>query len=258
MQQFVGNHGALKSTSECATQGQKHIKMYFHPDTHIEMERTPDEKRDSLRRFINENGLKIASWAKQAGVAKNSIYNFLNLHSDGLDSITWGKLARASDVPVWRLNGEQPEPPSPTTFMVAGYVEAGLWRDAVEWDQSLWYPVDVPVPARFRGKARALEVRGRSMDLVYPPGSVVVWVEMLDFRPPRDGDRVIVYAHHEGDARIEATVKELRVDGTERWLWPRSTDPAHQAPINTGSPGEHISSIEIRGIIIGSYRPEVH
>lgn len=221
------------------------------------MELSPAERREILRIFIVGRGQRISQFAKAAGVNKNSIYNFLNGHSESLEDTTYKKLARAAEVPVWQLNGDQPETPSPTAVWVAGHVEAGAFRDAIEWDRSLWYQVDVPMPARFRGKAKALEIRGRSMDLVYPPGSVVVWVDVQDFRVPRHGDRVVVYAYHEDDSKIEATVKELREDGTERWLWPQSTDPSLQAPVNTIDPGPDIQSIEIKGIVVGSYRAEV-
>jgi phage repressor protein C with HTH and peptisase S24 domain len=220
------------------------------------MGETIDRQRDVLRAFIRDRGLKIAPWAKHSGVNKNSLYNFLNGHSQGLDLRTYAKLARTAEVPVWRLTGEQPEPASPTSVWVAGHVQAGDFREAVEWDRSLWYPVDVPVPNRFRGKAKALEVRGNSMNLIYPPGSIAIWVDLLDFRPPRDSDKVVVYAHR-SDGTIEATVKELRVDGTNRWLWPRSDDPLHQSPINAADPNHDFSHIEIKGIVIGSYRAEI-
>lgn len=221
------------------------------------MERTPDERREILRQFIQERGLKIARWAKESGVDKNSIYNFLNDHSNALDPRTYGKLARTAEVPVWRISGDAPEPTSPTSIWVSGSVEAGAFHEAVEWDRSRWYQVDVPVPERFRRRAKALEVRGHSMDLEYRPGAVVVWIDFLDFRPPRHEDHVIVYATSK-DGSIEATVKELRIDEEgKRWLWPRSTKPEHQAPINTDAPPPEIASIEIKGIVIGSYRAEV-
>lgn len=219
------------------------------------MERTPDERREILRQFIQERGLKIARWAKESGVDKNSIYNFLNDHSNALDPRTYGKLARTAEVPVWRISGDAPEPTSPTSIWVSGSVEAGAFHEAVEWDRSRWYALDVPVPERFRRRAKALEVRGFSMDLEYRPGAVVIWVDYLDFRPPRHEDHVIVYAHSH-DGRVEATVKELRVDEAgKRWLWPRSTKPEHQQPLDTDSPPEDIASIEIKGIVIGDYRP---
>lgn len=219
------------------------------------MVRTADERRDILRRFMNERGLKTASWAKQSAVSANSIYNFLNGHSEALDQMTYAKLARTAQVPVWKLNGDEPEPPSPTSIWVVGSVEAGKFREAIEWDRSLWYAVDVPIEERFRRKAKALEVRGPSMNMEYPDRSLVIWVPMLDIRPPRDQDHVIVYLHM-FDGTIEATVKELRVDDDgRRWLWPRSTHPEHQLPINVETPGDHVDTIEIVGLVIGGYKP---
>lgn len=222
------------------------------------MERTADQRREILRQFIVDHGLKIARWAKDSGVDKNSIYNFLNSHSNALDPRTYAKLARTAEVPVWRLSGDQPEPPSPTAIWVSGHVQAGDFREAAEWDRSRWYAVDVPVPDRFRRHAKALEVRGESMNLEYRPGAVVIWVDMLDFRPPRHEDHVIVYAH-QNDGKVEATVKELRIDDDRRqWLWPRSSDPEHQLPINIDNPPPEVKSIEIKGIVIGDYRPRAY
>lgn len=218
------------------------------------MERTADERREILRLFIKERGLKIARWAKDSGVDKNSIYNFLNSHSNSLDARTYAKLARTAEVPVWRISGDQPEPPSPTAIWVSGHVEAGEFREAVEWDRSRWYAVDVPVPDRFRRLAKALEVRGESMNLEYRPGAVVIWVDFLDYRPPRNEDHVIVYSYHQ-DGTVEATVKELRVtDDGKRWLWPRSDRPEHQQPVDSDEPPANIKTIEIKGIVIGDYR----
>ena len=250
----VCNHAQHKSISRYATQAPMHTRMCFSAATRWRMDRTPDERREILRAFINENGLKIARWAKDSAVDKNSIYNFLNDHSQALDPRTYAKLARTAQVPVWKLSGDAPEPPSPTSIWVAGHVQAGDFREAVEWDRSRWYSVDVPVPDRFRSIAKALEVRGTSMDAEYRPGSILVWVDFLDFRPPRNDDHVIVYSHHK-DGTVEATVKELRVaaDG-KRWLWPRSNQPEHQLPVDCDNPPDGIESIEVKGIVVGDYR----
>lgn len=220
------------------------------------MERTPDERREILRQFIQDNKLKIARWAKASGVDKNSIYNFLNAHSNSLDLRTYGKLARSSGVPVHRLTGENPDPPSPTALWVVGTVEAGSFREAVEWDQSRWYSVDVPIPDRFRKVAKALEVRGNSMNLEYRQGSVVVWVDVLDFRPARDSDHVIVYSS-DRNGRIEATIKEYRIQDGREWLWPRSDDPKHQLPIDPSNPPDDVREVLVKGIVIGDYRQRI-
>lgn len=249
------DHAAHKSIFPYAAQASFRTAICEDVGKHRRMERTPDERREILRSFIKERGLKIASWAKESGVDKNSVYNFLNGHSQALDLRTYAKLARSAGVPVWKLNGDQPEPPSPTSIWVSGHVEAGAFREAIEWDRSRWYSVDVPVPERFRRLAKGLEVRGFSMDLEYRPGSVVIWVDCLDFRAPRHEDHVIVYSHH-ADGKIEATVKELRVgeDG-KQWLWPRSTKPEHQQPVDVDTPPTEVETIEIKGIVVGDYRP---
>ena len=222
------------------------------------MDKTPDQRRDLLRAFIKDNGLKIASWAKSSGVDKNSIYNFLNGHSQSLDPRTYAKLARTAQVPTWQISGDEPEMPSPTSVMVTGSVQAGVFREAVEWEDSEWFAVDVPVPSRFQGMARALRVDGQSMNQEFRPGSIVLWVKMLDFRPPRHEDHVVVYSYRRDDT-IEATLKQLRIDEQgEQWLWPQSDRPEYQAPLNTKSPPDDIKSIEIVGIVIGDYRPRHH
>lgn len=232
--------------------------MGLDPDTTENVGQSEDQRRDILRAFVAElkaGGTSVKAWAKRSAVNENSIYNFINGHSHSLDDRTYAKLARGGDVPVWRLTGDPPDAPSPTTVWVAGHVQAGAFRAAVEWDRSLWYPVDVPVPVRMRGKAKALELRGPSMNEIYPDGSIVIWVDMLDYRPPRHEDRVIVYAYSDDD-EIEATVKEFREIEGRRWLWPRSFDPDHQVPIDPATPPNHIRRIEVVGIVVGSYRPE--
>jgi phage repressor protein C with HTH and peptisase S24 domain len=254
----VSNHDGHKSISQYVFQEKKHISMCNGQFIRRPMEKTPDEKREILRKFINDNGLKIARWCKSSGVDKNSLYNFLNGHSQSLDLRTYAKLARTAEVPVWKLSGDKPETPSPTSIWVSGDVQAGSFREAVAWDESQWYPVDVPVPDRFRGLAKALEVRGTSMNVDYPEGSIAIWVDMLDSRPPRAGDDVVVYSICHDDL-IEATIKEYRIDGDGKlWLWPRSHDPLHQAPVDIDAPDERIREIVIKGLVIGSYRPRLH
>lgn len=246
-------HRSYKNTSECGFQELNHTVMGASVGIRRRMAKTPDERRDLLRKAIRDRGLRIARWAKESGVNANSIYNFLNGHSQALDLQTYSKLARTAEIPVWQLSGDSPEPPSPTSIWVSGYVEAGSFREAVEWDASLWYAVDVPVPARFQKLAKALEVRGPSMNLEYREGSVVIWVDVLDSRPPRDNDHVVVYAYRDDDS-IEATVKELRVVDGKEWLWPRSSDPKHQSPLDPRSPAQGVVRVEVRGIVIGDYR----
>lgn len=258
----VCNHVAVKSTLSCAFQAQKHSRKCFSSARPRRVERTPDEKREVLRRFISERNsaedkFNAQRWAKAAAISKNTLYNFLNGHNDALDHQTYRKLARAANVPVHVLTGEPPEVPEPSGIAVVGYVEAGTFSPAIEWDSGRWYHVDVPVPARFKSMAKALAVRGPSMNKEYPDGSVVVWVDQLDFRPAEHDDHVIVYAYSHDD-EIEATVKELRMIDGQAWLWPLSDHPAHQLPIDPRNPPAHIARVEVKGIVLGGYKPRVH
>lgn len=250
----IVDHDVPISTSICAFQGEKHIKMGVRSGSSRGM--SPDQKRDLLRKAIKERNTNVQQWAKAAGVSKNALYNFLNGHSDGLDHMTYAKLARVYGMPTWKLSGEAPEPAQPEAIWVAGDVQAGAFREALEWDRGDWYQVDVPVPPRFKRVAKALEVRGNSMDKEYREGAVVIWVPMLDARPPRDGDHVIVYSYS-SDGMVEATVKLLREHDGKKWLWPQSNDPEHQSPIDLSKPGAHIANIEIVGLVVGDYRPRI-
>lgn len=115
---------------------------------------------------------------------------------------------------------------------VIGAVQAGIYRDAIEWPQEDQYPLTVPADPRFPGvNAFALLVRGESMNRYYPDGSHVVCVKYADIaRPPRSGERVIcVRASASGE--FEATIKEYQVDEKGRHvLWPRSDSPEFQQP----------------------------
>ncbi len=146
--------------------------------------------------------------------------------------------------------------------MVRGAVEAGAWKEAVEWPEDDWYPVPaVPMPAYTDLPQFALEVRGPSMNAVYPVGSIVVCVFLMHLsREPRSGERVVVERRRRGF--VEATVKEYVVEDGSPMLYPRSDHPQHQEPIalQTGhQDGENENQDEqtrITALVIGSFRPE--
>lgn len=153
--------------------------------------------------------------------------------------------------------------PSELHFVrVRGAVEAGAWKEAVEWPEEDWYPVPaVPMPAYTDMPQFALEVRGPSMNAVYPDGSMVVCVFLMHLsREPRSGERVVVERRRSGF--VEATVKEYVVEDGVPKLYPRSDHPKHQEPIvlQTGlQDGEDENQDEqtrITAVVVGSFRPE--
>jgi len=51
---------------------------------------------------------------------------------------------------------------------------------------------------------------------------------------------------------VETTIKEVRETGPGMELWPCSTNPAHNGPIQLGN-GEESTSVAIKGFVIGAY-----
>lgn len=144
-------------------------------------------------------------------------------------------------------------------IMVRGAVEAGMWRDAIEWPQSEWYQAPVSGNPEYpRARQFGLEVRGPSMNLIYPSGTILVCVPVEDFHHPITPPKRVIAVRWAING-VEATVKELRQD--ERgayWLWPRSDDPRFQTPWECRPPADMTIDDEVRilAIVVGSYRPE--
>lgn len=138
-----------------------------------------------------------------------------------------------------------------------GEVAAGIWREAFELPRDEWIPVLISMQDdRYAGAQRAaLQVRGDSMDQLYPDGSVVIFVRLDEIgRKPKPGDRVVVLRHRHG--QTEATVKEYQRDTSKkRWLVPRSSNPAH-LPFALDRPTDDSERIEIVGLVVGSQKIE--
>jgi len=64
------------------------------------------------------------------------------------------------------------------TTTVVGVVQAGDWREVIDWPPEEQYPVMTPVNGFHETDLFALEVRGNSINLAYPDGSIVVCVSL--------------------------------------------------------------------------------
>lgn len=141
---------------------------------------------------------------------------------------------------------------------VIGAVQAGHWVEAAEWDRDEKYRIIVPVDPRFsRTKKIGLQVNGTSMNRIFPPGSILVVCSLIELgRDPRSGERVIVHRRRP-DSLVEVTVKEFVVEGGLRLLFPRSTNPSHQAPLALDDPGpeDQNEDIHLTGLVIDAIPP---
>ncbi|MFC5358162.1 LexA family protein [Azospirillum himalayense] len=219
--------------------------------------------------------LRIARAARKYRTAKQfsdthgipqSTYSTHETGTRGLSRNAALKYATLLDISVeWLLTGKGAGPegsgdePENTVYVssvpVVGAVQAGNWVEAVQWESDEWYEIAIPPDGRFPNQRRyGLEVRGPSMNELYPDGSVVICIKLIDLgREPRHGERVVV-ERRRYDGCIEATVKEFRVQDEKVWLWPRSTHPAFQQPVPLACDGDE--EVAITGVVVGSYRAE--
>ena len=156
--------------------------------------------------------------------------------------------------PGFLLYGEE----DTQTIPVIGYVQAGLWQEARQWEVSDFKPIYMPTDERFWGhRIYALQVRGNSMNKLYPEGSCVICVSAEDYTnivgQIESGKKVVVQRKNPMDGTIEATVKEYVKNEFGTFLMPHSTDPTfNPIRIDDGSAGY----TEITGVVIGSFRKE--
>lgn len=143
-------------------------------------------------------------------------------------------------------------PPVPMRMVtVKAAVQAGVFTESVEWDESEWYQVPVPKDPEFDNvELFGAEVRGPSMNRRYANRSVVVCTApWQDGEHPVPGRRYVVQRSRP-DGTVEVTVKLLHRDPEGGlWLLAESDDPRYQAPIPVQ--GDHDGE-EIR--VIGRVR----
>lgn len=140
-------------------------------------------------------------------------------------------------------------------LFVKGEVAAGVWRHALELPENEWQSFSgrADITAKLEHRF-GLRVVGDSMDLVYPPGTIVECVSVFGHVEPEPGKRVVVVRTNE-DGDVEATVKELVEQDGELWLVPRSSNLIHQ-PIKVSQPEPGIREIRIAAVVVASVRPE--
>lgn len=147
---------------------------------------------------------------------------------------------------------------------VLGSVQAGIFTEALEWDAAKRYHIQIPIDDGYPKETPryALEVKGESMNRVFPHGSLV---SVIDFevleRPPETGDYVVVMRRDTYGPGFEATIKALQIrDDGSVCLWPQSTDPGFQQPFVLPAPDYDVPAcagcpdIQIKGLVVSSIK----
>lgn len=207
---------------------------------------------DKIRELLKQNGENQYTASEKLGVSQGGLNLWINNKRrpspEDIEKIC--KLFNVS--PNFLFESET------NTIPVIGYVQAGLWQEAIQWDQTDFKPIYMPTDEVFKGKrVYALEIRGDSMNLLYPPGSCVVCVSAEDYYDCvgeiESGKKVVVRRVNPMDQTIEATVKQYIKSEQGTYLVPQSTNSNFKPiRIDDGSAGD----TKITGVVIGSFRKE--
>lgn len=169
----------------------------------------------------------------------------------GLATKYMKKYARVYGVSeLWLLTGAgspfTTRPAEGVRVTVRGALQAGVWTEGFDWAGGDQYDVWVNVSSELeREVLYAAEVRGPSMNRIYPNGSIVILRRRIE--GPTDlvsGKRYHV-ERTQPNGLVESTLKTLvrRHDGT-LWLQPESDDPEFSAAIPVRAEmGETISFV---------------
>lgn len=154
----------------------------------------------------------------------------------------------------WLLTGKGAQRSAWRTVQVHGYVQAGEWHEAKEWELDDKYEVVVPdLTELSKFNLYGVEVRGPSMDKRYAPGSVVVFTDVIETQENLEVGKRYVVQRENADGTFEMTVKTLWQDAEgARWLIPESTDPRFQESIRiTGNEGDTVRVIGRVRYVVG-------
>lgn len=209
---------------------------------------------DELQALRRKRGLSQAQLAELVGVEQPTVQRWeKGKRLPDLDSLA--RLAAVLGVsPGALLEGGAVVSVGPTLW-VKGEVAAGVWRAAAEWPESDWQTFTGRPDVTARVEHRfGLIVSGDSMNLVYPPGSIVECVSTFGNAEALPGKRVVIVRENDNQ-QFEATVKELVEEDGAIWAVPRSTNPAHR-PFKLGEPEPGIHETRIVAVVVASIRLE--
>lgn len=99
------------------------------------------------------------------------------------------------------------------TLPIISWVQAGQWNEVVDTHPSGQSDEYISVMAKVGSHAFALKVRGDSMEPEFPDKSIII---VDPEREPRHGSYVVVRL----DEEMEATFKQLILDGSRKYLKP--------------------------------------
>lgn len=202
------------------------------------------------REALRQTGLRAADISRLTGITEDALSKVLKTRRQlKFDEA----VLIAEKIGVEPPTVKRPVEPQMTEIEVVGFVAAGAFQDAATSDFTPFFMHYASADRWPLGSVKSLVVRGESINRKAPDGHRVVMLK-LDAAPRhfKDGDWVVA-ERRRGDL-LETTVKRIRTDGQGGWLlWPDSTHPAHQDPVELG---EHEGEVvEVIGFAIDFIAP---
>lgn len=195
-------------------------------------------------------GLTQKEFGEKVGVPQSTVHKWENSAQNPRIN-TLKKLADLAGETYLQFIGKEMVPidgvPS-RRIQVITSLQAGEWRETPEWDPSDRYEVLISLPSNFDNlPLHAAVVRGESMNVFYPDGSIV-FITPLENYPGglKSGMHVAAVNHDHGS--YEVTLKEYIIDEKgEKWLVPRSTSLEHQQPVKFD---KRNNMVQIVGVVV--------
>lgn len=212
------------------------------------------QKRLSQR--MAELGMNAYQTAKKAGLGDSFVRDILRGKTRSPSAENLSKLANALETTAEYFTGIGDHKTSGSLgdiegLSVEGSIQAGNWLDMSVMDFDEREIIPVARDPRFpNARQYALLVRGDSMNLEYQDGEFVTLVDFTDAGLGKKAGQIVHVERHDGDL-VEMTLKELRRDGEEWVLYPKSTNDRHKPIRLNGNEG---TEVVIKGVVIGSYK----
>lgn len=222
--------------------------------------------REKIRLRLGALGISARKASVDAGLGTHFLQNFLAGRSESMRAENLQRIARVLDcAPSWLMEDDHDfaknsSDPVNTDRIplrrlpIRGIVAQGEWHDlgddVLNTDVEVLETVPVVAPPGYENaNLYGLRTRGRSMDLEYPDGCVLIVCPTSD-TDAREGDNVIVLRRKSGLA--ETTCKSL-VQINDRWaLQGKSTEPAFNEPWFIEDEGD--DTPEIIGVVLGFFK----
>jgi len=204
--------------------------------------------RERLLAALARKGLSPRKASLDAGLGESFVRDVLDGRSKSPRVDRLQKLASTLGVDLPYLTGTSDAPGEPTELpprrlqelTIRGRVQAGTWTSVDHGVQEPYGVEVLPTDPQFPHARQWLDiVVGDSMDKARIfDGDLIRVVDAADIGyAPRPGDIVVVERTSADGSMVERSVKQVQVGrGGVVTLHPRSTNPAHQSPLQLSLP----------------------